>query len=82
MEKNPKLEELTHVQNPADMPCLIDALQATERLLIQLVEHFREGIDPDNPESMRHIANSNRAFGADIALGEFYKAVDYHLPEL
>lgn len=80
MEKNPKLEELTHVQNPADMPCLVAALQDAEYLIITLVEHFREGTNPDEPESMRHIANSNRAYGADTALEQFYKAVDHHLP--
>lgn len=34
----------------------------------QMVRHFRDGTDSANPESNQHVANSNRAFGADSSL--------------
>ncbi len=43
-----------------------------------LVDHFREGLVPEDSESLQHVANSNRAFGAafarDVVLGteDFY----------
>lgn len=58
-----------------DVPRLVAALEAGESAIVWMVEHFREGLDRDNPEGMQHVANSNRAFGAGIALDSFRDAV-------
>lgn len=45
----------------SDLEKLLSDAEAT-------VQHFRDWLDPDNPEGMKHVANSNRAFGADCVL--------------
>lgn len=70
-------DNITISQEELDIDHLIFIIKAGREDMIKTLEHFRGGTDPDNPESMQHIANRNRAFGADCALSDFEQIINY-----
>ena len=54
----------------------MDNLQKLLQDAEDTVQHFRDHLDPDDPEGKKHVANSNRAFGADCVLDLVKEAVE------
>ena len=54
----------------------MDNLQKLLQDAENTVQHFRDHLDPEDPEGKKHVANSNRAFGADCVLDLIKEAIE------
>lgn len=51
-------------------------LQKLREEVVAQRQHFRDGTDIENPASIKHLSNSNRAFGVSCALDIIDKAIE------
>lgn len=70
-------DNITISQEELDIDHLIFIIKAGREDMIKTLEHFRGGLDFENTDGPKHVANSNRAFGADCALSDFEQVINY-----